>query len=66
MSPAILSDTATAEQIVAWAIETYKDRLALVTSFQYEGMVIVDMAARISKDCSCHHPRYGPAACGNL
>jgi phosphoadenosine phosphosulfate reductase len=50
LSPAILSETATAEQIVAWAIETYKDRLALVTSFQYEGMVIVDMAARISKD----------------
>ena len=49
MSPAILSDTAAAEQIVAWAIETYKDRLALVTSFQYEGMVIVDMASRISK-----------------
>jgi thioredoxin-dependent adenylylsulfate APS reductase len=46
----MLSEAATAEQIVSWAIQTYKDRLALVTSFQYEGMVIVDMAARISKD----------------
>ena len=50
MSPAILPETATAEQIVSWAIETYKDHLAVVTSFQYEGMVIVDMAARMSKD----------------
>lgn len=50
MSPAILPETAAAEQIVSWAIETYKDRLAVVTSFQYEGMVIVDLAARMSKD----------------
>jgi phosphoadenosine phosphosulfate reductase len=50
VSSAAPSDSATAEQIVSWAIDTYKDRLALVTSFQYEGMVIVDLAARISKD----------------
>ena len=31
-------------------MDTYGDRLAVVTSFQYEGMVIVDMAARKSKD----------------
>jgi phosphoadenosine phosphosulfate reductase len=50
VSPPITLESATAEQIVSWAIETYKDRLAVVTSFQYEGMVIVDMAARASKD----------------
>ena len=51
MSPAhLLTKPPAAEQIVSWAIETYKDRLAVVTSFQYEGMVIVDMAARVSKD----------------
>ena len=43
-------ENATAEEIVAWAVDTYGDRLAVVTSFQYEGMVIVDMAARKSKD----------------
>jgi phosphoadenylyl-sulfate reductase (thioredoxin) len=36
-----------AEQVVLWAIETYGPRLALSTSFQKEGMVILDMAARI-------------------
>jgi phosphoadenosine phosphosulfate reductase len=43
-------ENATAEEIVAWSVDTYGDRLAIVTSFQYEGMVIVDMAARKSKD----------------
>lgn len=43
-------ENATAEEIVAWSVDTYGDRLAVVTSFQYEGMVIVDMAARKSKD----------------
>lgn len=33
---------------MGWAIETYGDRLAITTSFQREGMVIVDIAARIS------------------
>lgn len=42
------AEQATAEQVVAWAVDTFGERLAVVTSFQYEGMVIVDMAARIS------------------
>jgi phosphoadenosine phosphosulfate reductase len=50
VSPPIALESVTAEQIVSWALDTYKDRLAVVTSFQYEGMVIVDMAARVSKD----------------
>jgi thioredoxin-dependent adenylylsulfate APS reductase len=36
------------QQILRWAIETFGDRLAFVTSFQNTGMVILDMAARIS------------------
>jgi phosphoadenosine phosphosulfate reductase len=44
------SDAASAEEIVNWAVDTFGSRLAVVTSFQYEGMVIVDMAARRSKD----------------
>jgi phosphoadenosine phosphosulfate reductase len=50
LSPAQYPQDASAEQIVSWAIETFGDRLAVVTSFQYEGMVIVDMAARLSRD----------------
>jgi phosphoadenylyl-sulfate reductase (thioredoxin) len=39
-----------AEELLHWAIGTFRRRLAIVTSFQREGMVIVDMAARISSD----------------
>jgi phosphoadenylyl-sulfate reductase (thioredoxin) len=43
-----LRSPATAEEVVRWAVSSFKDRLALVTSFQDEGMVILDMAARVS------------------
>ena len=39
---------ASAEEILAWAIMEYSSSLALSTSFQLEGMVILDMATRIS------------------
>lgn len=39
---------APAERILEWALETYGDRVAIATSFQHEGMVLVDMGARIS------------------
>jgi phosphoadenosine phosphosulfate reductase len=41
---------ATAEEILRWAVETYGDLLAISTGFQLEGMVILDMATRISPD----------------
>jgi phosphoadenylyl-sulfate reductase (thioredoxin) len=44
------AETASAEELVHWAVDTFGARLAVVTSFQYEGMVIVDMAARRSKN----------------
>jgi phosphoadenylyl-sulfate reductase (thioredoxin) len=44
------AETAPAEELVNWAIDAFGSRLAVVTSFQYEGMVIVDMAARRSKN----------------
>lgn len=37
-----------AEELVAWALRTFGDSFAIATSFQKSGMVIVDMAARIS------------------
>lgn len=39
-----------AESLLAWAIQTYGRRFAIVTSFQDEGMAIVDMATRIGSD----------------
>ena len=37
-----------AEDLIRWAAEHYRGRLATVTSFQREGMVLLDMAQRIS------------------
>jgi phosphoadenosine phosphosulfate reductase len=42
-------EQATATEILTWAVETYGDRFAVSTSFQDEGMVIVDMVSRIAK-----------------
>lgn len=36
-----------AEEVLSWALSTYGDSLAISTSFQKEGMVVIDMAARI-------------------
>ncbi len=41
-------DSASAEQILRWAIETHGRQFAISTSFQSEGMVLVDLAAKIS------------------
>jgi thioredoxin-dependent adenylylsulfate APS reductase len=37
----------TAEETVEWVLKTYGNRAALVTSFQTDGMVLLDMAHRI-------------------
>jgi thioredoxin-dependent adenylylsulfate APS reductase len=41
-------ETASASEILAWALESYGDEFAIATSFQKEGMAILDIAARIS------------------
>ena len=38
----------TAEEVLSWALSTFGDSLAISTSFQKEGMVVIDMAARIN------------------
>lgn len=38
-----------ASELLSWAISTYGNRFGIATSFQKEGMVIVDIAARISQ-----------------
>ena len=39
-----------AEDVLRWALETHGNRIALCTSFQAEGMVLLDMAYRIDPD----------------
>jgi adenylyl-sulfate kinase len=41
-------EAASAADILSWAIGTFGDSLAIATSFQKEGMVILDLASRIS------------------
>ena len=42
-------EAAAAEQVLAWGFETFGNRLAVCTSFQAEGMVILDLAARLAR-----------------
>jgi phosphoadenylyl-sulfate reductase (thioredoxin) len=41
-------ETASASDLLSWAIDTFGDSFAVATSFQKEGMVILDLASRIS------------------
>jgi adenylyl-sulfate kinase len=41
-------EAASASDILTWAIDTFGDSFAIATSFQKEGMVILDLASRIS------------------
>jgi adenylyl-sulfate kinase len=43
-------ETASATDLLTWAIDRYGRGLAISTSFQKEGMVLVDMAAKLSPD----------------
>ena len=54
-------DSAPALEILNWAVATYGDKFAIATSFQKEGMVIVDMAARVTS-----HPRVFTLETGRL
>ena len=38
------------EAVIEWALETFGDRIAIVTALQKDGMAILDMAARIKPD----------------
>src|SRR5581483_10544736 len=38
------------EEVIAWGLETFDERVAVVTGMQAEGMVVLDMAARIRPD----------------
>ena len=38
-----------AEDVIGWVVDTFGDRVALSTSFQAEGMVVLDMASRLGR-----------------
>jgi phosphoadenylyl-sulfate reductase (thioredoxin) len=42
-----------AAELVSWAISTYREEFAIATSFQKEGMVIVDLACRAAGPSAC-------------
>ena len=39
-----------AEQVIRWAVETFGSRVALCSSFQADGMVVLDIASRLDLD----------------
>src|SRR5947209_18703112 len=43
-------DDAHPEDVLLWSFDRFGDRVALVSSFQAEAMVLLDMAARINPD----------------
>ena len=43
------AESAAAEEVVAWGLERFGDRIAISTSFQASGMALLDMAARLSQ-----------------
>ena len=47
---AVELDDRAPEEVIAWGLETLGDRVAVVTAMQAEGMVILDIAARIRSD----------------
>jgi thioredoxin-dependent adenylylsulfate APS reductase len=46
----MIRERQSASSVLEWAIGRFGERLAFTTSFQAEGMVILDLAARISRD----------------
>jgi phosphoadenosine phosphosulfate reductase len=43
-------EAAPASEVLAWAVATYGNSFAIATSFQKEGMVILDLASRIASE----------------
>lgn len=37
------------EDVIEWALETFGDRVAIVTALQEDGMAVLDMAAQINR-----------------
>jgi len=51
------------EEVIRWALETFaSERVAVCTSFQIDGMAILDMAWRINPEARFHRVHRPPAA----
>jgi len=44
------ADAWTPQRTLAWAFETFESRVAISSAFGAEGMVVIDIASRVSKD----------------
>jgi len=47
---AIELDDQEPQEVIRWGLETFGDHVAVVTSFQIDGMAVLDMAYRIRPD----------------
>lgn len=47
---AVALDAEEPSAVIAWALDTFGDRLAIVTALQAEGMVVLDLAAQMRPD----------------
>ena len=54
------------QEVLAWTIERFGDRMGICSSFQADGCVLIDMAWRIDPQCARVHDRHRPDARGNL
>lgn len=43
-------ETKSAQEVVAWALETYHPKIALASSFSYEDVAVIDMMMKVRKD----------------
>lgn len=46
----------TAEEVIKWGLEKFKDRIALASSFGAEDVVLIDMIVKISQQSTVHSP----------
>src|SRR3954454_2442950 len=47
---AVEYDASEPEEVLEWAFDRFGQRVALISSFQAEGVAMIDMAARITPD----------------
>ncbi len=55
-----------AEEIIKWALEKFKDRVVLASSFGAEDVVLIDMLSKISQQSTVHSPRIFTIDTGRL
>jgi phosphoadenosine phosphosulfate reductase len=61
-----LLETVPASEILKWAMVTFGDSFAIATGFQKEGMVLVDLAAKIAPEIGQRQPRVFTLDTGRL